>query len=161
MRKVFGLTLGAVVVAFIALSVAFMVGMRSKYPPVVDGVRRFNRSVGNPRAMSTAGQPGAYASVIRHRGRTSGTAYETPIGPYATDIGFVIPLPYGASADWVKNVLAEGSAAIVNEGHTYQLERPEILSSDMAMAEIPPKDQWSLRLFNVDEFLRIRFVDPQ
>jgi hypothetical protein len=31
----------------------------------------------------------------------------------------------------------------------------------VAMAEIPPKYQWSLRLFNVDEFLRIRFVDPQ
>ena len=161
MRKGIGLTLGAVFVALIAFLVAFMVSMRLKYPPVVDGVRRFNRSVGNPRAMSTAGQPGAYASVIRHRGRTSGAAYETPIGPFATDIGFVIPLPYGASADWVKNVLAERSAVIVNEGHTYQLERPEILSSDVAMAEIPPKYQWSLRLFNVDEFLRIRFVDPQ
>ena len=161
MRKRIGLTLGAVVVASIALSVAFMVGMRLKYPPVVDGVCRFNRSVGNPRAMSTAGQPGAYASVIRHRGRTSGTAYETPIGPFATHDGFVIPLPYGASADWVRNVLAEGSAVIVNEGDTYQLERPELVSSDLAMAEIPPKYQWSLRLFDVNEFLRVRFIDPQ
>lgn len=161
MRKLIGLTFGAVVVAFVALSAAFIVAMRSKYPPVVGGVRRFNRSVGNPRAMSTAGQPGAYASVIRHHGRTSGTDYETPIGPFATVDGFVIPLPYGAAADWVKNVLAEGSAIIVNEGNTYQLERPELVSSEEAMAEIPRKYQWSLRLFDVEEFLWVRFVGPQ
>ena len=70
----------------------------------VVGVRRFNRSVGNPRTMATAGQPRAYASVIQHQGRTSGSTYDTPIVPFTTSDGFVIPLPYGARADWVKNV---------------------------------------------------------
>ena len=69
-------------------------------------------------------------------------------------------VPYGASADWVKNVLAQGSAVIVNEGNTYQLERPELVSSEKAMAEIPPKYQRSLRLFDVEEFLWVRFVGP-
>jgi len=148
--------LGALVVALIALWVVFTMAMRSKYSPVVDGVRRFNRSVGNPRAMATAGRPGAYASVIRHIGRKTGTRYKTPIGPFATDDGFVIPLPYGAGADWVKNVLAEGSAAIVNEGTTYQVDGPELVASDVAMPEIPPRYQWSLRLYKVDQFLRAR-----
>jgi hypothetical protein len=96
--------------------------------------------------------------VIKHRGRTSGTKYETPIGPFASDDGFVIPLPYGATADWVKNVLAEGSAVIVTEGEVYHVDHPELVSSDDAMPEIPAKYQWSLRLYNVDDFLRVRTV---
>jgi hypothetical protein len=148
--------LGALVIAVIALWAVFAVAMRSKYPPVVDGVRKFNRSVGNPRTMATAGQPGAYASVIRHVGRATGTHYETPIGPFATDDGFVVPLPYGSDADWVKNVLAEGSAVIVNEGTTYQVDGPELIAGDVAMPEIPPRYQWSLRLYKVDQFLRVR-----
>jgi hypothetical protein len=150
--------LGTLVVAIIALWVVFTLAMRAKYAPVIDSVRRFNRSVGNPLAMATAGQPGAYASVITHRGRTSGTEYETPIGPFASDDGFVIPLPYGATADWVKNVLAEGSAVIVTEGEVYHVDHPELVSSDDAMPEIPAKYQWSLRLYNVDDFLRVRTV---
>jgi deazaflavin-dependent oxidoreductase (nitroreductase family) len=146
------------VVATIALWVVFTIAMRSNYAPIVDRVRRFNRSVGNPRAMATAGQQGAYASVIRHRGRMSGTAYETPVGPFAFDDGFVIPLPYGATADWVQNVLAAGSAVIVNEGETYHVGDPELVSADVAMPEIPAKYQWSLRLYNVDQFLRVRTV---
>ncbi|MCL1600037.1 MAG: nitroreductase family deazaflavin-dependent oxidoreductase [Actinomycetia bacterium] len=157
-RKPVVAVLGALVIALIALWVVFTMAMRSKYSPVVDGVRRFNRSVGNPRTMVTAGQPGAYASVIRHIGRKTGTLYETPIGPFATDNGFVVPLPYGSDADWVKNVLAEGSAVIVNEGSTYQVDGPEIVASDIAMPEIPPRYQWSLRLYKVDQFLLIRTV---
>jgi deazaflavin-dependent oxidoreductase (nitroreductase family) len=131
--------------------------MRAKYAPV-DRVRRFNRSVGNPRMMESAGQPGAYASVITHRGRTTGTEYETPIGPFTSDDGFVIPLPYGATADWVKNVLAAGSASIVNEGGTYHVDHPVLVSRDDAMPVIPTKYQWSLRVYNVDQFLRVRTV---
>ena len=108
--------------------------------------------------MATAGQPGAYASVIKHRGRRSGAEYETPIGPFAFDGGFVIPLPYGATADWVKNVLAEASAVIVSEGEAHHVGNPELVSGDTAMPEIPAKYQWSLRLYNVDQFLRVRTV---
>lgn len=151
-------TLATLGLAVVALWVVFTLAMRAKYAPVVDRVRRFNRSIGNPRAMATAGQPGAYASVIKHRGRSSGTEYETPIGPFASDEGFVIPLPYGATADWVKNVLAEGAAVIVNEGETYHVDHPELVSGEDAMPEIPAKYQWSLRLYNVDQFLRVQTV---
>ncbi|MGZ4612806.1 MAG: hypothetical protein ACXV1K_06490 [Kineosporiaceae bacterium] len=51
--------------------------------------------------MRTAGSPGAYASVVRHVGRTSGRRYETPVVPVATDGGFVVPLPYGPGTDWL------------------------------------------------------------
>ena len=82
MIKVLGTALGALLVAVAAIGAVFAIGMRTKYPPVTTAVRRMNRKVMNPRAMKTAGTPGAYAGVIRHVGRRSGTEYETPIGPY-------------------------------------------------------------------------------
>ena len=138
--------------------VAFMVGMRMKYPPVLKAVRRMNRSVMNPQAMKTAGQPGAYAGVVRHVGRTSGTLYETPIGPYPTDYGFDIALPYGSSPDWLKNVVAAGSAVIVHEGVAYSVDQPEVVLTADAIDNVPPNEQRSLRAFAVDTFLRVRRV---
>jgi hypothetical protein len=108
--------------------------------------------------MATAGQPRAYASVIQHQARTSGSTYDTPIVPFATSDGFVIPLPYGARADWVENVKAQGCAVIVNEGATCRVDRPEVVVSDLATADIPPRNQWSLRLSSVDQVLRLRTV---
>ena len=96
------LVAGALLLLIALLGTVFMMGMRNKYPPVLKAVRRMNRVVWNPRAMKTAGQPGAYASVIQHVGRKSGNPYETPIVPFPTDDGFVIALPYGTTSDWVR-----------------------------------------------------------
>lgn len=152
---------GGGILAFIALSALLMISMRMKYQPVLRAVRRFNRAVTNPRAMKTAGQPGAAASAIQHVGRTSGTPYETPIGPVTTDDGFVIPLPYGTTPDWLKNVLAAGSAIIVHEGNTYSVINPEIIPSSIAFAYIPNTEQRALRAFGVDQFLQVLRVAPQ
>ncbi len=110
--------------------------------------------------MKKAGTPGAYASVVRHVGRTTGRPYETPVGAFATDDGFVIALPYGSQADWLKNVLASGSATIVDEGKTYRVDRPELVPTSVAAPHLPPKEQRNLRLFRVDQCLRVRRVDP-
>ena len=152
--------IGGLFVALIALSVVFLVVMRAKYAPALSAVRRMNRDVWNPRAMKTAGQPGAMAAVIRHVGRTSGTPYETPIGPFTTDDGFVVALPYGTTPDWLKNLLAAGSAVIVHEGVTYRVDRPEVIPSADAYSYVPRTEQRSLRLFAVDQFLRVRWEEP-
>jgi hypothetical protein len=147
--------------ACVAISGLFIAAMRAKYPPVLTAIRRFNRAVTNPRAMETAGQPGAMASVIRHIGRTSGTPYETPIGPVATDDEFIIPLPYGLSPDWLKNVLAEGSAVIVHEGIAYPVSDPQIIPSSVAFLHVPHSEQRALRAFAVDQFLQVRRAETQ
>lgn len=68
-----------------ALAVVFIVGMRTKCEPVLTAVRRMNRAFWNPRAMETAGTPGAYASVVRPVGRKSGRPYETPVVTVPTE----------------------------------------------------------------------------
>jgi hypothetical protein len=153
--------IGGLMLAVFALWVVFMVSMRMKFQPVQRTIRRMNRAVINPRAMESAGQPGAYASVVQHLGRTTGTAYETPVQVLATDDGFVIPLPYGTAVDWLQNVLAQGSAVIVHEGNTYQVDRSEVVPSAVAMPHVPSKYQWSLRMYGVDQFVRVRRVEPQ
>jgi hypothetical protein len=152
-RGIAGLLLIAAVIG-----IGFLFGMRTKYPPVLKAVRRMNRAVMNPQAMKTAGQPGAYAGVVRHVGRTSGTPYETPIGPFPTDYGFDIALPYGSSPDWLRNVVAAGSAVIVHGGVAYSVDLPELIPAADAMDNVPPSEQRSIRVFAVDNFLRVRRV---
>jgi deazaflavin-dependent oxidoreductase (nitroreductase family) len=151
---------GALFLGLLIILVVFLLGMRTKSPPVLNAVRRFNRAIVNPRQMKSAGEPGAYASVVRHRGRTSGRAYQTPVGAEATDDGFVIALVYGANADWLKNVLASGSATLVHDGHAYQVDQPEIIPMQAAVDHFAAKDQRSFRRFGVDQALRVRRVGP-
>jgi deazaflavin-dependent oxidoreductase (nitroreductase family) len=150
-----GLAVG-VVVAITAVFATFLLGMRTKAPVVQDRVRRFNRAVTNPRVLRSGGRPGASASVIRHVGRVSGRAYETPVGPHAVGDGFVIALPYGPNADWVRNVVAAGSATLIHEGRTVAVDEPEVVATADVIAELPKSEQRTLRLFGVDRCLLLR-----
>jgi deazaflavin-dependent oxidoreductase (nitroreductase family) len=150
--------LGAVLIGLVALVTLFLGGMRAKWPPVVDAVRRLNLRVMNPRQMDTAGQPGAFAGILRHTGRSSGKTYETPLGIEPTADGFVIAIVYGSRAQWVKNVLAAGSATVIVEGETYQVERPEVVPLATVIDDFKPSDQRLFRMFGVTECLRLHKV---
>jgi deazaflavin-dependent oxidoreductase (nitroreductase family) len=146
--------LGTLCAAAAVAVVVFTVGMRTKSPVVLDPIRRMNRAFINPR-QHDAGRPGAYASLVRHTGRTTGTPYETPVVAEATGSGFVVALPYGSRADWVKNVLASGGATVVHEGETYRVVDPQVVP--IATSEVfSRQDRRVHRLFGVDECLRVR-----
>jgi deazaflavin-dependent oxidoreductase (nitroreductase family) len=138
----------------------FVFGIRTKDRHVLNAVRRFNHVVGNPLQMRSAGGAGAYASVIRHRGRSSGSTYETPIVAEPTADGFVIATVYGSETDWLKNVLASGSATIVYEGREYAVDRPEIVPMQEAAASFPAKQQRMHRRFGVNRCVVLRRVGP-
>ena len=104
---------GTLVGAGVVLLGLLVAGMRWQVGPVVDAVRRMNRSVTNPRVMRTAGTAATQTSVIEHVGRRSGRTYETPVDIVDTATGMLIALPYGARTDWLRNVLAAGSATVV------------------------------------------------
>jgi hypothetical protein len=146
---------GGLVIAVTALFGVFIVGMRTKHPAVQDRVRRLARDVGNPRVLRRAGTPGAGASVIRHTGRVSGRTYETPVVPHAVEGDFLIALPYGPGADWVRNVLARGSATLVHEGRTVTIHTPKLVPTTQVASYLPSSEQRTLRLFGVDECLRV------
>jgi deazaflavin-dependent oxidoreductase (nitroreductase family) len=152
--------LGAVLLGLLAVLVAFVVGMRARSPRLLNAVRRMNRAVVNPVQLRSAGTPGAHAAVIRHDGRTSGRPYQTPVGAVPTDDGFVIALVYGPHTDWLKNVLASGSATIVHEGRSHRVDQPEVIPLQAVAGYLSANDQRNLRLIGVDRCLRVRRVQP-
>jgi deazaflavin-dependent oxidoreductase (nitroreductase family) len=152
--------IGGLFVALAAIGTVFVAGMRAKSPVVLDAVRRISRAT-KPLVMNRAGTPGASASVVRHVGRTTGRRYETPVGAVATDDGFVIALPYGPNTDWLKNVLASGSATIVLEGNTFRVDQPQVVPLAVAEHHFSPADQRAHRLFGVEQCLRVRRVEPE
>jgi len=142
-----------------AIGAVFLLGMRTKTPLVIDNVRRVNRGVTNKRVLRSAGTAGASASVIHHVGRSSGRDYATPIGSMATEGGYLVALPYGPRADWVKNVLAAGRATLVHDGTTYTVDEPTVVPTATVTSELPASELRTLRLFNVVDCLRLRAVE--
>jgi deazaflavin-dependent oxidoreductase (nitroreductase family) len=151
---------GALFLGVLTVGVAFVVGMRARSPRLLNAIRRFNRAVSNPIQMRSAGTQGAYASVIRHTGRRSGRPYATPVGVVAAEDGFVIVLVYGRNTDWLKNVLASGSATIVHEGRARRVDRPEMIPMEAAVSDLSAGDQRSQRMLGIDQCLRVRRVEP-
>jgi hypothetical protein len=156
-RRMF-ILVGVLIGVFSAFLALLIVAMRTKSPPLLGAVRRFNRTFTNRLQQSSAGKPGAYASVIRHQGRISGRSYETPIVPFTTDDGFLVSLPYGPGTDWARNVLAHGSAVLVTDGRTYTVDRPEVVATELVADLFPPGERRTHRLFGVDECFRVRRV---
>ena len=65
-------------------------------------------------------------AVISHRGRTSGTAYETVVAPYRNGGPGGILRIHGKT-NWVKNILAAGEADIRLRGKDVHLVNPRVL----------------------------------
>lgn len=152
--------IAAVVIgAVMTIGIAVFVGMRRRSPAVLGAVRRFSRTVVNPRMLKTAGGPGAYASLIVNAGRRTGRQYRTPVVAVPAGDGFVIALPYGTTSNWVRNVLASGSATLVTEGATYEVDRPEILPLAVMNEHFPERERRSHERFRVEHCMCLRRAD--
>ncbi|GAA0614815.1 hypothetical protein GCM10009547_15850 [Sporichthya brevicatena] len=125
-------------------------------PRLPDVLRPLVRETVNRHQLRTAGRPGARAALIRHRGRRSGRTYETPVTPTLTDDGFLIALPFGDRADWVRNVLAAGEATLVREGVEHAVRDPEVVPMADVADCFDPGDQRAHRRFGVTLALRLR-----
>jgi deazaflavin-dependent oxidoreductase (nitroreductase family) len=100
---------------------------------------KINKRLFNPRAI----HKGAYP-VVRHVGRTSGKAYETPLDAFPTESGYVLVARYGPDSDWVRNILASGTAALRIGGEEHTLTSPQLVSQKEALDDlvsaVPPAD---------------------
>jgi deazaflavin-dependent oxidoreductase (nitroreductase family) len=128
--------------------------------PVRNALRSLTR-VTRPLALRSAGNEGSSTSVVRHVGRRSGRSYQTPVVAVEHDDSFLIALPYGERTDWLKNVLAKGSATLVTDGCTYEVDEPEVIPMARATTYFRPREQRMHRQFGVDSALRVRRVPEQ
>lgn len=150
---------GGLLAASGLLLAVFTVAFRTKFAPLHAAIRRFNRDVTNPRQLERAGQPGAWASVVHHVGRTTGKRYRTPVVALPTDDGFLFALPYGPRADWVRNVLAAGSMTLDHDGHTTQVAHPTLVPADEVDHLLARTQQRMHRIYGVEDFLLVDRTD--
>ncbi len=122
---------------------------------VQNALRLFTRAM-RPLALRTAGQEGNATAVVRHVGRRSGRTYQTPLVVARHVDSFQIALPYGERTDWLKTVLAAGSAVITADGRSYDVARPEVIPMAEAIAYFRPRAQRMQRQFQVDTALQVR-----
>lgn len=146
----------AIMLAIGMLGTAFVLGWRAKSPLVLAPIVALSKRFMNPSQMRTAGTPGAYAGIIRHRGRVSGAAYETPVGIVADGDGFLVALPYGTRTQWLRNVLATGSATVVHEGRTHRADAPTLVPMASVADRFSKTDQGLFRWLRVEDCLRLR-----
>ena len=128
--------------------------------PVRSALRWLTR-VTRPLALRSAGKEGSGTSVVRHVGRRSGRSYQTPVVAVEHDDSFLIALPYGERTDWLKNVLAKGSATLVTGGRTYEVDEPEVIPMAEATTYFGPREQRMHRQFGVGSALRVRRVPAE
>ena len=76
-------------------------------------------------------------AILRHTGRTSGTAYATTVVALRTPDGFMIPLPFGDATQWAKNLFAAGGGSLRSHGREYRIVEPRIADRDEAAAHLP------------------------
>ena len=149
---------GILALAAVSISVLFVLGMRAKSPLVQVPIIWLGKHQFNKIALRTAGTPETGTSIVRHRGRTSGRTFETPVGVMATDDGFLIALPYGRRSNWLRNVLADGGATLVHHGETVEVEAPEIVPMSSVETAFAPREQRMHRIFHVTDALHLRRV---
>lgn len=152
---------GSIGAGIAVIGLGYVVGMRRKWRIVLMPMIALQRTLMNPAQMRSAGTPGAYAGIVRHRGRTSGKAYATPVGIVSVDDGFLVALVYGERTNWLRNVLAAGSAEIVHEGRTFRVERPRVVEMGEVIDRFPVSDRRGFRLLGVDHALHVRHTEAE
>lgn len=73
-------------------------------------------------------------AVIVHKGRKSGREYQTPVLAFRSGPHVAVILFYGERAEWLRNVLAAGSAQVRRAGGVARLTNPRVVDgSDPAL----------------------------
>ena len=75
-------------------------------------------------------------AIVNHRGRSSSTAYKTPIAvvPSRGRDTILIGLPWGLKTNWARNVVAAGGVDLTWKGRTVHTTRPRIVDAVEATA---------------------------
>lgn len=87
-------------------------------------------------------------AVVKHRGRKSGTPYETVVNAYRKGNVVAVLLGHGKT-DWVKNVLAAGEAHLQLQGRDVHITDPRILPPGTDNADLPRIAQLGARRMGV------------
>jgi deazaflavin-dependent oxidoreductase (nitroreductase family) len=97
-------------------------------------------------------------AILRHAGRTSGTAYATPIVALHTSDGFIIPLPFGDATQWAKNLFAAGRGSIRSAGREHEIGEPRLVEGEEAAAHLPAVIRFVSGRLGLRHFVLVRRI---
>ena len=114
----------------------------------------------NPGIRRITGKPGVPLSgLVSHRGRRSGRLFSTPVGIGSTGDAFLIPLTFGSTSDWCRNVLAADGCTVTWRGRAYATDSARLVNDLAAQSELGVAYGRVTRLFlraqGTREFLRL------
>ena len=118
----------------------------------IERIRPFTRLF-NPLMRAFAARLSGVA-IIGYVGRRSGRPCRTPINVFHRDGDYVFALTYGPDVQWVRNVLAAGTAELEEHGRTVTLRDPRRIT-DPTASLMPLVVRLFLRPMRVTEFLRM------
>lgn len=115
----------------------------------------------NPAIVKLAGRRHVrFAAQIRHTGRRSGRQYVAPTSARLAGDTFIIPLTFGNSSDWSRNVRATGGCEIRLNGTDYRAVRPELAdreqAGDVLRAAFSPVVRVMFRMLGIRQFLLLQ-----
>jgi deazaflavin-dependent oxidoreductase (nitroreductase family) len=129
-----------IALAFVVSAIAFLwrvflseAGRRRVFP----ALRPLYKRVFNPRVVRAAARHETSWGVVHHVGRRSGASYDTPIDAQRTPDGVLIPLVYGPSSDWCRNILAAGHCTLTLDGAELTLTSPQVIPASDAEPRVP------------------------
>ena len=98
--------------------------------------------------------------ILRHRGRTSGTAYATTVVALRTPEGFIVPLPFGDATQWAKNLFAAGGGSIRSAGKEQRIIEPRVVELEAVAAELSSPIRFVARRLGLRHWVMVRRVSP-
>jgi deazaflavin-dependent oxidoreductase (nitroreductase family) len=123
-------------------------------------MRKFTRLV-NPLVLRLAGtRLLPLYGVLVHHGRRSGKAYHTPIVVRPIRDGFLVPMPWGESTDWYRNIRAAGACVIRWRGRDYALGQPEPVAVAAAREAFGPLQAVLMGRFGISQCVRLAYARP-
>ncbi len=121
--------------------------------PVPMWIGEVNKRVFNPREIRNGERP-----VLTHVGRSSGTVYQTPLDAHPVEGGYIFIVMYGSESDWVKNILAAGTATLTVAGDEIDVTSPRLISKDEAFQVLAETTKAPPEFLKVTEYLRMDAV---
>jgi len=109
-----------------------------------------NKRVFNPGQIKKGVSP-----VLTHVGRASGRIFQTPLDAHPVDGGYIFILVYGSGSDWVKNIIAAGTASLRVKGEEIALKSPMVITEESAWELLPPTTKRPPKFLRISEYLQM------
>ena len=127
-----GIVLGVVLTVVLAALSVVVIGIRTKYPPVLNRVRRYARDVGNPRSSSPQGLPArTHRSCGTQVGsRASSTRRRSPRGGPPT--GSSSASPTDRTPTGSRTYSRAAWRRVTHNGSSYRCDEPAVIPTSEA-----------------------------